>query len=343
MLTTAITMFALAFLAFGISALSGGGAGLLLMPALGLAMSSNEVPATLSIGSAISSGSRLTLFLRSVDWSIVRWFVPAAVPTVWLGAWLMSYVNPLYLQLVMGVFLLSNLPLLVQPNRSDDRADTRPTKISLILIGAAAGFVSGLTGAVGLLFNRFYLRHGLTKERVIATRAANEIILHVIKVALYAAFGLLVKQAVIYGLLIGVAALLSTGALRKILPYLSEQLFKRMGYGAMVLAGVAMLGQAAGGLAKEEGITVQTQVHRQGWDGVLRWRETELSLEFTYNEGFQVEHVVSMNQLPRDKKQQAEALIEGADKVIYEEVHAIGEHHFEVYAYRHGMLSKHKI
>ncbi|SFR94689.1 hypothetical protein SAMN05216570_1032 [Dyella sp. OK004] len=343
MLVTAIGIFALAFLAFGISALSGGGAGLLLMPMLGLALPSPQVPAALSIGSAISSSSRLALFFKRIDWTMVRWFVPAAIPAVWLGAWLLSYANPLYLQLAMGVFLLANLPLLIKPDRAGATADRKSAKGTLMLIGAAAGFVSGLTGAVGLLFNRFYLRHGLTKEQVIATRAANEIILHAIKVVLYALFGLLTQAAVLYGLLIGLAALLATGAIRKVLPYLSEHLFKRIGYGAMVLSGIAMLGHAGNGLARQEGIAMQAEAKRNGWHGTLQWRDAAFSMEFKYSEGFEVERVVSLEQLPRDKQQHALLLSEGADTVMLEEVHAIGKHYFEVYAYRDGVLTKHKI
>ncbi len=343
MLVTSVGIFALAFLAFGISALSGGGAGLLLMPMLGLALPSPQVPAALSIGSAISSGSRLTLFFQCIDWKIVRWFVPIAIPAVWLGAWLLSYANPLYLQLALSVFLLANLPLLLRPDQGDAAAARKPARYVLMLIGAAAGFVSGLTGAVGLLFNRFYLRYGLSKEQVIATRAANEIILHAIKVVLYSLFGLLTQASVLYGLLIGLAALLATGAIRKVLPYLSEHVFKRIGYGAMVVSGVVMLGHAGSGLARQEGIAMQAEAKRNGLHGKLQWRDAAFSMEFKFSEGFEIERVVSMKQLPQDKQQRAMSLSEGADALMLEEVHAIGKHYFEVYVYRDGVLTKHKI
>lgn len=44
-------------------------------------------------------------------------------------------------------------------------------------IGFLAGFLSGLTGAVGLVFNKFYSHYGLSRDQVIATRAANELLL----------------------------------------------------------------------------------------------------------------------------------------------------------------------
>lgn len=49
-----------AFVAFGISVFAGGGAGLVLIPLLGLVLPPASVPAALSIGMAVSSASRLT-------------------------------------------------------------------------------------------------------------------------------------------------------------------------------------------------------------------------------------------------------------------------------------------
>ena len=98
---------------------------------------------------------------------------------------------------LMGLFLMANLPLIFRPTVELETTNPLP-KGYLAIIGAAAGFVSGLTGAVGLLFNRFYLRYGLQKEEIVATRAANEVLLHVVKLALYSSFGLLTGKALTF-------------------------------------------------------------------------------------------------------------------------------------------------
>ena len=90
----------------------------------------------------------------------------------------------------MGLFLISNLTFLFKKPLEINRAE-KPPKLILSFIGFAAGFLSGFTGAVGLLFNRFYLRYGLSKEEIIATRAANEIILRLVKIVLYFLFCLI--------------------------------------------------------------------------------------------------------------------------------------------------------
>ena len=161
-----------ALFAFSLSAVCGGGAGLILIPLLKTLLPAANVPAALSIGTAASSISRIAVFKSAIDWKIVRWFVPAALPSVWLGAYLLRYLNPLYVELILGLFLVGNLPMLFRTGKPAGTIKDLPI-FYLAVIGTAAGFVSGLTGAVGLLFNRFYLLFGLSKEQILATMAAN--------------------------------------------------------------------------------------------------------------------------------------------------------------------------
>lgn len=112
MLTSTLILFICSFAAFSLSAVCGGGAGLLLMPVLGTLIPSSQVPASLSIGTLSSSASRIVIFYAKVRWDIVRWFVPSAIPAVFVGALFLRFLNPIYLEIIMGVFLIGNLPLL---------------------------------------------------------------------------------------------------------------------------------------------------------------------------------------------------------------------------------------
>lgn len=62
-----------AFIALSISLICGG-AGLLLIPILGFALPAAQVPAALSIGTSVSSVTKLSLFYQHVNWQIVRGF-----------------------------------------------------------------------------------------------------------------------------------------------------------------------------------------------------------------------------------------------------------------------------
>lgn len=93
-----ILVFFAAVLAFGLSTVSGAGAGLLLLPVLARVLPTATVPAALTVGTATSTVSKLALFRQHVNWAVTRRFVPGAVPGVLLGAFLLKYLNPLNLE-----------------------------------------------------------------------------------------------------------------------------------------------------------------------------------------------------------------------------------------------------
>ncbi|MBB2200489.1 sulfite exporter TauE/SafE family protein [Gluconacetobacter tumulisoli] len=277
-------------LAFCLSTVSGGGAGLVLMPLLGLVVPAAQVPATLSIGAAASSLARIATFRRSIRWAVVRRFVPAALPFAALGAWGLSRMNPAYLDVLLGLFLMGNLPLLF---RTPGPVSDRPIRPSwLVATGAAAGFLSGFTGAVGLVFNGFYRRLGLRKEEIVATRAANEILLHLMKLGLYAGFGLLTTRAVTVGLAVAMAAILSSVLMRHVLPRMHDHLFRHIGHAATVAAGVGMLALAGGQIVRQDGMSLHYGQDASEFGASLSWRRHVFSIALEHHDEIELSHTV---------------------------------------------------
>lgn len=336
MTSVLIILFALSFLAFSISAICGGGAGLMLIPVLGQLLSVSQVPAALSIGTFSSSASRIAVFRKNIRWDIVTYFVPAALPAVWLGALLLKYVNPVYLEITMGVFLVSNLVFLFRKQQVTASSE-KPAVLKLVAIGFSAGFLSGLTGAVGLLFNRFYLHYGLTKEEIVATRAANEMLLHLFKIILYALFGLIAGNVIVIGLAVAVSAILSSIAMKWILPRFSEVSFRKIGYGAMVLSGVVMLFQSGQDLfAERQRITDKSLM---AYDRNLNLQQANLELEFSYDEGFEFEKVIPLGELTPKQQRFVRNHLPDADKIVVEAVYGINRaKSFEAYYFRNNRL-----
>ncbi|WP_300664975.1 sulfite exporter TauE/SafE family protein [Fluviicola sp.] len=335
MATILIILFIVSFLAFSISAICGGGAGLMLIPILGQLVAVSQVPAALSIGTFTSSASRLVVFRKNIRWSIVKYFVPAALPAVWLGAWLLKYVNPVYLEIAMGLFLVSNLTFLFKKPKELSETEI-PATIKLTSIGFLAGFLSGLTGAVGLLFNRFYLRYGLTKEEIVATRAANEIMLHLVKIVLYFLFGLITGKVIYIGIVVAASAIFSTIAMKWILPHLSEVSFKKIGYSAMVLSGFVMLSQSGADLFISKNPT--TAPHLQAYEQKLNWQHANYELEFTYDHGFEFEQVIPITELSREQQDFVKSRMPAADKIVIEAVYGIDNKSFEAYYFQQNKL-----
>lgn len=308
----------------------------MLIPVLGQLLPVSQVPAALSIGTFSSSASRLIVFRKNICWSIVIYFVPAALPAVWLGAVLLKYVNPVYLEIAIGVFLVSNLVFLFRKQEIANKQE-RPAVVKLIAIGFSAGFLSGLTGAVGLLFNRFYLRYGLTKEEIIATRAANEIVLHLFKIVLYGLFGLIGSKVILIGLIVAVSAILSSVSMKWILPRLSDVSFRKIGYGAMVLSGIMMLVQSGQDLFTEKPFSADRNLiaHNPKW----KMQQANLELEFSYDEGFELEKVIPFSELSVAQQDFVKNKLPQADQIVIEAVYAVNRKpSFEAYYFENQKL-----
>ena len=328
------------YVSFLLSALCGGGAGLILMPLLGGILPVTQVPAALSIGTFTNSASRVAVFHKNICWHIVKYFVPAALPAVVIGAWLLKFINPAYLEIIMGLFLIANLPMVFKKS-SDTYEVVKPTNFFLAFIGFLAGFLSGLTGAVGLLFNRFYLRYGLTNQEIVATRAANEILLHLIKLVLYSLFGLISAKAVTIGMAVACSALLSTVTVKWVLPLLSEFYFKKIGYTAMVLSGVVMLFQSGADVMSMNKGNISLKLAAKGVEAKVQWQQANLSLEYTYNDDddkFSYERVIPISDLSQDRQDYVLSQKGNADRIVVEAVYEVDSQSYEAYYYENHRL-----
>lgn len=341
MIFNIILLFIGTVAAFWISAICGGGASLILIPILNLLLPGSVVPFSLTIGTFTSSASRIAVFKKHINLKIFFWFVPFSIPAVLLGAWLIKYVNPNYLQLIVAFFLILNLPELFKSKKKETENKKPYSKFLLIIIGLCAGFVSGITGAIGLLFNRFYLRFGLKKEEIVATRAANEIFLHLIKLIIYISIGLYSNAALWLGLTIAVATIISSYTVKYILPYLSEFLFKKIGYGAMVASGIILFIGTSGKIIQQDKIAFGTTKYNTETESVISWRNTDFVIEFAFDDGFEVERPVKLKELPDHLKEKYHSLKDQYDRIHVEKVFTINkEPSYEFYCYKNGELIK---
>jgi uncharacterized protein len=327
-----LIIFIAALLAFSISLICGGGAGLLLIPILGFSLAAAQVPAALSVGTSVSSITKISLFYKNIRWQIVKIFLPAAIPGVLIGAWLLSYLNPMYIELCMAVFLISNLPYLFKKSSTNTYKNALP-KFWLGIVGLLAGFISGLTGAVGVLFNRVYFRFGLSKEEIVATRAANEVILHIIKLFLYAWLGLFTLKALQIGVVVAVAAIASTFMMKFILPKISVKLFSKMGYIAMVVAGVLMFNSAVVRIQAAHNPEIELIRMAKGFDTALNWDDLIYTIEFKYGEGFEFEKLIPFSALSTERQALVLAQQPLQTRIVVEKVYSVRKTSYEAYFY----------
>lgn len=335
-LNIALLIIATVF-AFWISAICGGGASLLIIPILNLILPSSTVPFSLTIGTFASSASRIVVFKKSINWKIFFWFVPFSIPAVLMGAWLMKFINPIYLQFFVALFLIANVTELLRKKKAMNKEQKPFPKYVLAIVGFFAGFVSGVTGAIGLLFNRFYLRYGLSKEEIVATRAANEIFLHLIKLIVYLLLGLYSKTALWLGIAIAVGAIVSSISIKYILPYISEFAFRKIGYSAMVLSGLVLLISTSKYIIEQDKLNINIGMN----EATIKWRQSNLELEYSLDDGLEVERPIDNNELTEELKIKYKELSAAYDKIILEKVFKLGESpSYEFYCYKDNVLTK---
>jgi uncharacterized membrane protein YfcA len=334
-------LFSGTILAFWLSAICGGGASLILIPILNLLLPSSVVPFSLTIGTFTSSVSRIAVFKKHINWKIFFWFVPFAIPAVVLGAYFIKYINPNYLQLIVALFLVANFPQVFKSKNSEENEEKPYPQYILAIVGFLAGFVSGVTGAIGLIFNRFYLKFGLKKEEIVATRAANEVFLHLIKLIIYIALGLYSNMALWLGLTIAVATVISSYTVKYILPYLSEHTFRKIGYGAMVVSGITLLIGTSDKIIKQDKIAFAIAGNDIKRESVISWRNTDLVLEYTYNDGLEIERSIHSNELPPHLLRKYNLLLKEYDAILLEKVFTFRkEPAYEFYCYKNNQLTK---
>jgi uncharacterized membrane protein YfcA len=243
------------FFAWIVSTLAGGGSPFILIPLVNLLMGAAAVPPVITIGMFFGNAHRVFLFWREIDWVLTAWYAPGAIAGAILGAYTFTQIHLDWLQLVIGVFLIVSAFLFEiekKPEKLDEKLAEAliPEEVKpkfqlkawyIMPAGFLKAYVSGLVGTTGPVLNPFYLRYGLVKEKMIATKAAHMTIIHLVKIITYGAFAAMSKEQIVAGLAIGLAAIPANLVGKYILSRMSPDQFRQIVLAFMGVGGVWML------------------------------------------------------------------------------------------------------
>ena len=102
-------IFVFGIAAFILSTISGGGGALVLVPVLNWLIGVGSTVPVLNLGSFLGRPARLVIFWKHIQWRVCLYYAPAAIVGAVIGSWLFSSFRIEWLQVVVGLFLISTV------------------------------------------------------------------------------------------------------------------------------------------------------------------------------------------------------------------------------------------
>lgn len=230
--------FIAGMIAFIISTISGGGGAILLIPFTSWMVGAAIAPPVINVATFISNTSRMYLFWSDIDWSLTKYYVPSAIIGAWLAALVFSRLDAGWIQLLVGAFLVSTI---FQYKFGKVAKTFDMPKVGFIPLGFVIAFMSTLVGGLGPILNPFYMNAGLEKESLIATKTANSFFVGIVQIGSYTFFGVLTAKIWLYGLVLGLGAVVGNIIGKRFLAGISISQFRVMLLILMVVSGLIMI------------------------------------------------------------------------------------------------------
>ena len=106
----------------------------------------------------------------------------------------------------------------------------------------------------------------------------------------------------------------------------------------MVVSGISLLISTSGKIIQQDKITFKN-INKN--ESAIKWRESDFVLEYSFDDGFEIERPIKYNELPQELKIKFNNFTKEYDRVLVEKVYRFGEDdNFEFYLYKNNNLKK---
>jgi uncharacterized membrane protein YfcA len=187
----------------------------------------------------VSNSSRTVIQRRYVDWRILSRYGLLLAPMGFAGLHLVRLLPPSGLGFLIGVFVLlatwapRALLLGTRPEQTDP-------KRRFLVLGGVTGLLTMVLGATGPLIAPFFLNIGLPRQGVIGTKAACQVLGHLVKVLIFGVAGFAYRDYLVPLALLSATAVAGTWIGSRLLERVNERWFRRL-YMAVLTAIAARL------------------------------------------------------------------------------------------------------
>ncbi len=230
-----IALSAVAFTAALVAAIFGLAGGAILFLGLNFFYSAKDTVAIHSAVQLISNVSRISVFLKHIEWKVVGLFSILIIPGVYFGSLLYGYFSSNVLSILVGSSLIASV-FIPKVKRSSKRG------IRFVLLGFVSSFLGMIIGVTGPITASFFMLNNLTKERMIGTKSMCQMLTHIARVIVFSSAIQFNYIDILPELLIlGIVSALATIIGKKVLNKLSTQKHVFLNKGLLLLIGAILV------------------------------------------------------------------------------------------------------
>jgi len=203
---TALTAVAVCFIAAALGGMSGVGSGMIVTLFITPIIGPKAVLPVISVIMMINNGSRAWFYRRYLEPKRIALIAGTAVPASALGALLYVRLDSAIIQGLLGVILISSVPL----RRWMAGRMVEPSKPTVIAVSGAFGFLSSVIVGAGLLVLPILMGFGLAGPALLATDAAIAFIVNLAKIVFFGSLDALTPSLFVIAVAMGLCMIPGT-------------------------------------------------------------------------------------------------------------------------------------
>ena len=185
----------------------------------------------------VSNLSKIALFRKGIDKKLILYIGIPAVLFVIVGGILSKYLNTRFLEIILGVFLISlSLLFLIKKNLI-----VKPEKKEALVGGSLSGFIAGILGTGGAIRGLTMAAFNLEKNVFIATSAVIDFGVDFSRTVVYFLNGFITKDILIYIPFLFFIGIFGTYLGKLLLKKITQENFKRFSLILILLIGIVTI------------------------------------------------------------------------------------------------------
>lgn len=217
--------------------IGGFGSSVFFVPLAGLFFDLHTVLALTALLHVFSNISKLWLFRGHFNMRLLLLFGIPSILLVWIGAELTASISSETATLLLGIFIvLFSSVLLIMP-----KLKLKAVPGTAIITGGAAGFFAGLVGTGGAIRGLGLAAFGLGKESFIATSAAIDMGVDLLRTVVYLNMDYLPASGIYWIPVLLVIATLGSWLGKKVVMRLNENTWRRVLLILLLIVGIWLL------------------------------------------------------------------------------------------------------